>query len=77
MTALRALVVAVGLLVIWQAIVSIFQPPPFLLPAPARVFAALVDAAGPLAGACGDDAHRDRDRPGRGHARSAPASRWP
>ena len=43
MTALRALGVAVGLIVIWQAIVTIFQPPPFMLPDPARVFAALVD----------------------------------
>ena len=42
MTALRALCVAVALVVIWQAIVTIFQPPPFLLPDPARVFAALV-----------------------------------
>ncbi len=42
MTALRALFVALALIVIWQAIVTIFQPPPFLLPDPARVFAALV-----------------------------------
>ena len=41
MTALSALAVAVALIVIWQAIVTIFQPPPFLLPDPARVFAAL------------------------------------
>ncbi len=43
MTALRALGVAVALLVIWQAVVTIFQPPSFLLPGPARVFAALAD----------------------------------
>jgi len=41
MTALRALGVAVALLIIWQAVVLIFQPPPFILPDPARVFAAL------------------------------------
>ena len=41
MTALRALFVGAALLVIWQAVVMIFQPPPFLLPGPARVFAAL------------------------------------
>ncbi len=43
MTALRALAVAVALLIIWQAIVTIFQPPPFLLPDPARVFTALAE----------------------------------
>ena len=42
MTVLRALGVAAALLVIWQAIVLIFQPPPFILPDPARVFTALV-----------------------------------
>ena len=42
MTALRALGVAVVLVVIWQAIVTVFQPPPFLLPDPARMSAALV-----------------------------------
>jgi putative hydroxymethylpyrimidine transport system permease protein len=41
--ALRALFVAAGLLVIWQAIVLVFAPPPFLLPGPGRVFAALRD----------------------------------
>jgi putative hydroxymethylpyrimidine transport system permease protein len=43
MTALRALFVALALLVIWQAVVWIFHPPPFLLPDPARVFMALVE----------------------------------
>ena len=38
----RALVVALVLLVIWQAVVLIFAPPPFMLPPPARVFTALV-----------------------------------
>jgi putative hydroxymethylpyrimidine transport system permease protein len=39
----RAAFVAVGLLVIWQAVVLVFGPPPYILPAPARVFAALRD----------------------------------
>ncbi len=43
MMALRALAVAVVLLLVWQAVILIFQPPPFLLPPPVRVFAALVD----------------------------------
>ena len=41
MTALRALIVAAVLLVIWQAVVLVFQPPPYLLPGPGRVFVAL------------------------------------
>jgi putative hydroxymethylpyrimidine transport system permease protein len=43
MTALRALAVALALLIIWQAVVWIVQPPPFLLPDPARVLAALIE----------------------------------
>ena len=43
MIALRAFVVAIGLLVIWQAIIFIFAPPPFMLPAPLAVFEALRD----------------------------------
>jgi putative hydroxymethylpyrimidine transport system permease protein len=43
MIALRALVVAVVLVIAWQAIVLVFAPPPFMLPGPARVFAALMD----------------------------------
>jgi putative hydroxymethylpyrimidine transport system permease protein len=43
MIALRALFVAVGLVVIWQGIVLIFDPPPFMLPGPASVLAALRD----------------------------------
>ena len=43
MIALRALGVGVGLLVIWQAVILIFAPPPFMLPPPADVFAALRD----------------------------------
>jgi len=39
---LRTLVVALVLLAIWQAVVLIFAPPPFMLPPPARVFTALV-----------------------------------
>ena len=40
---LRALGVALGLLIIWQAVILIFAPPAFMLPAPASVFAALRD----------------------------------
>jgi putative hydroxymethylpyrimidine transport system permease protein len=43
MIAVRALFVGVGLLVIWQAIIWVFQPPHFMLPSPAAVFAALRD----------------------------------
>ena len=32
MIVVRALVVGVGLLVIWQAVVLVFAPPPFILP---------------------------------------------
>jgi putative hydroxymethylpyrimidine transport system permease protein len=39
--ALRALLVAIGLVVVWQAVVWIFAPPPYMLPGPERVFAAL------------------------------------
>jgi putative hydroxymethylpyrimidine transport system permease protein len=41
--ALRALAVAIGLIVIWQAIILIFAPPPFMLPGPLAVLAALRD----------------------------------
>jgi putative hydroxymethylpyrimidine transport system permease protein len=41
MIALRALLVAIGLVLIWQAVVTIFAPPPYMLPSPARVLAAL------------------------------------
>jgi len=41
MIALRALYVFIGLLVIWQAVIFIFQPPHFMLPAPLAVFEAL------------------------------------
>ena len=41
MIAVRALYVAAGLLVIWQAIVAVFAPPRFMLPAPLAVFIAL------------------------------------
>ncbi len=43
MIVLRALGVGVGLLAIWQVAILIFAPPPFMLPAPAAVFAALRD----------------------------------
>ena len=43
MIAVRALYVAVGLLVIWQAIVLLFAPPGFMLPAPLTVFNALIE----------------------------------
>jgi len=42
MIALRAFAVAAGLVVIWQAVILVFQPPPFMLPPPADVFAALL-----------------------------------
>jgi putative hydroxymethylpyrimidine transport system permease protein len=38
----RALVVTVGLVAIWHAAILVFQPPPFMLPSPSRVFDALV-----------------------------------
>src|SRR5262249_62146139 len=41
MIALRALFVAIGLVLIWQAIVVVFAPPPYILPSPAQVLAAL------------------------------------
>jgi putative hydroxymethylpyrimidine transport system permease protein len=40
--ALRALAVAAVLLVVWQAIILLFQPPAFMLPGPERVFGALM-----------------------------------
>lgn len=43
MMVVRALGVGLGLLVIWQAAVMIFAPPPFMLPPPADVFMALRD----------------------------------
>ncbi len=43
MIALRALFVAAGLVVIWQAVIVIFDPPAFMLPGPASVLAALRD----------------------------------
>jgi putative hydroxymethylpyrimidine transport system permease protein len=43
MIAVRGLFVAAGLLAIWQAVVLIFAPPPFMLPPPERVFRALVE----------------------------------
>jgi putative hydroxymethylpyrimidine transport system permease protein len=43
MIALRALGVAVGLVVIWQAVILIFGPPPYILPSPADVLRALVE----------------------------------
>ncbi len=43
MIVVRALGVALGLLVIWQAIIVVFAPPPFMLPAPFAVFEALRD----------------------------------
>jgi putative hydroxymethylpyrimidine transport system permease protein len=41
MIAVRAVFVAIGLIIIWQAIVLIFQPPAFMLPPPVDVLAAL------------------------------------
>lgn len=42
MTAVRALGVAIGLIILWQAAILIFQPPPFMLPSPALVLDALL-----------------------------------
>ena len=41
MIALRALLVAIGLVLIWQAVVLVLAPPPYILPTPAQVLAAL------------------------------------
>jgi putative hydroxymethylpyrimidine transport system permease protein len=41
MIALRALIVGVGLVALWQLVIVIFDPPAFMLPSPERVFAAL------------------------------------
>jgi putative hydroxymethylpyrimidine transport system permease protein len=41
--ALRALAVAVGLVILWQAIVFVFAPPPYMLPPPLQVLQALRD----------------------------------
>ena len=41
MIALRALYVFAGLLLIWQAVIWVFDPPHFMLPAPLAVFEAL------------------------------------
>ncbi|MCR4281667.1 MAG: ABC transporter permease [Bauldia sp.] len=42
MIALRALGVAIALVVIWQAAILVFEPPPFMLPSPQRVLEALI-----------------------------------
>jgi putative hydroxymethylpyrimidine transport system permease protein len=41
--ALRAIPVAAGLVLIWQAIILVFAPPPFMLPGPAAVFRVLYE----------------------------------
>lgn len=46
MSVLRAVLVAVGLLLIWEAVVRIFALPPFILPPPLKVAAAF-QARGP------------------------------
>jgi putative hydroxymethylpyrimidine transport system permease protein len=43
MIALRALGVAIGLVVIWQAVVLVFGPPSYILPSPADVLRALIE----------------------------------
>lgn len=43
MIALRALGVAAGLIVIWQAVILLFAPPPYILPSPAAVFDVLTE----------------------------------
>jgi putative hydroxymethylpyrimidine transport system permease protein len=42
MIALRALGVAAGLVLLWQAVILLFQPPHFMLPTPLAVFDALM-----------------------------------
>lgn len=39
----RAFLVGVGLLVIWQAVILLLQPPAFMLPPPSRVFGVLLN----------------------------------
>ena len=46
MILLRAFFVAVGLVLLWQAVVWIFAPPPYLLPTPLAVAAVLVERPG-------------------------------
>ena len=41
MIALRALAVAAGLVILWQGIVFVFMPPPYMLPSPLLVLQAL------------------------------------
>jgi putative hydroxymethylpyrimidine transport system permease protein len=43
MIVFRALGVAIGLILIWQAVILIFAPPPYFLPSPLAVLAALRD----------------------------------
>ncbi|HZP18618.1 MAG TPA: ABC transporter permease [Bauldia sp.] len=43
MLLLRALLVALGLFVLWQAVVVLFAPAPYILPPPAAVLAALAE----------------------------------
>lgn len=50
MKALRLLATAAGLIVLWQALVWIAQPPAFILPGPLRVAAAFADRLDLLAG---------------------------
>lgn len=44
--ATRSVIICVFLLLLWQAIVSLFQFPPYILPGPVPVFATLYDNAG-------------------------------
>ena len=43
MIVVRAFIVAAGLLAVWQGVILIFEPPPFMLPPPVAVFEALRD----------------------------------
>ncbi len=43
MIVVRALFVAIGLIVVWQVVIFVFAPPAFMLPSPAAVFEALRD----------------------------------
>lgn len=48
--AVRGLVVFAGLLLLWQAVVTLAELPPYILPGPAAVGAALVERAALIAG---------------------------
>ena len=60
---LRGLIVIVGLIALWQAVVSVTGVPEFILPSPLDVARALVADAVAAGRACGDHARRNPARP--------------